>query len=58
MKSGKPCPGQGTFGHITGGYDAGYYGYMYSLVYAADMYGEWLRGEVTVAQVRLTCVFP
>lgn len=56
-------PGQGSFGHITGGYDAGafftwktlkfnlkykqfnasgneigYYGYMYSLVFAADMY--------------------
>jgi len=32
-------PGQGTFSHITGGYDAGYYGYTYSLVFAADMYG-------------------
>ena len=26
VKVGKPGPGQGAFGHITGGYDAGYYG--------------------------------
>ncbi|KAI0059531.1 metallopeptidase MepB [Artomyces pyxidatus] len=38
VKGGKPGPGQGTFAHIVGGYDAGYYGYTYSLVFAADMY--------------------
>ena len=26
VKSGQPIAGQGSFGHITGGYDAGYYG--------------------------------
>ncbi|TFY78786.1 hypothetical protein EWM64_g5225 [Hericium alpestre] len=38
VKGGKQGPGQGSFGHIVGGYDAGYYGYTYSLVFAADMY--------------------
>ena len=26
VSAGKPTPGQGSFGHIAGGYDAGYYG--------------------------------
>jgi Zn-dependent oligopeptidase len=38
MPGKKPTPGHGSFGHLMGGYDAGYYGYTYSLVFAADMY--------------------
>ncbi|CAE6426029.1 unnamed protein product [Rhizoctonia solani] len=38
--------GQATFAHITGGYDAGYYSYAYSLVFAADMYKTIFKGKL------------
>lgn len=45
VKGGEPGPGQASFAHITGGYDAGYYGYTYSLVFAADMYATVFKAD-------------
>ncbi|EED82275.1 predicted protein [Postia placenta Mad-698-R] len=45
VNPGRRAAGQGSFGHIAGGYDAGYYGYMYSLVFAADMYATVFKAD-------------
>lgn len=57
----EPMPGAHfpqTFGHMMGGYDAGYYGYLWSEVYAQDMFSVFekngLLDEKTGARYRAT----
>jgi thimet oligopeptidase len=38
---------QSEFGHIMGGYDAGYYGYLWSKVYAQDMFSRFAAEGLT-----------
>ncbi|MBC8123754.1 MAG: peptidase, partial [Gemmatimonadaceae bacterium] len=42
---------QASFGHLMGGYDSGYYGYLWSKVFAQDMFTRFEKEGLTSSQV-------
>ena len=40
-----------SFGHLMGGYDAAYYGYIWSLVYAQDMFSQFPQNDISSPDV-------
>lgn len=42
---------QGSFGHLMGGYDAGYYGYLYSKAFASDMFTRFAPDKLLSPEV-------
>ncbi len=43
--------GEATFGHLVDGYDACYYGYLFSQVYSCDMWRAGFKGDPMNAEM-------